>query len=384
MMPWSSVAGLLQWRPSLSEGLKPAAWFDCCRQYRAVEVAACLERGLTALGLSDSIKTGDRVLLKPNLVTARAPEKAVTTHPEVVKGVAMVLRDCGARLFLGDSPGFGSLERCLEKSGIGAVLGEMGITPVSFDREEVVHESDHLVAKRLPLAAAVFAYDKVINLPKLKTHGMMEITLAVKNLFGFVTGLHKAGWHLRAGHDRRLFARIMLDIHHQVNPAWNLIDGIVGMEGEGPTSGRPRECGLLALGADALQLDCLVEKWVGFSSPSPLIREALDLNLLPTEIPSAGGPAATKPLRPRLQPAPGSGSPALPGHRLWRKLFVRRPKIIHSRCHRCGVCVEHCPAGAMSLAKEKISIRYRDCISCYCCQELCPYGAVKTGYVLGG
>jgi uncharacterized protein (DUF362 family)/NAD-dependent dihydropyrimidine dehydrogenase PreA subunit len=367
----------------LSEEVKKAAWFDHCREYRADKVAAFLERGLTALGLDDSIKTGDRVLLKPNLVTARTPEKAVTTHPEIIRGVAMVLRDCGARLFLGDSPGFGSLERCLERSGIGAVLREMDITPVSFDREEVIHEPDHLVAKRLPLAVAAFAYDRVVNLPKLKTHSMMEITLAVKNLFGFVIGLNKAGWHLRAGHDRRLFARIMIDIHQQVAPAWNLVDGIVGMEGEGPTSGRPRACGLLALGADALQLDYLIEKWVGFSSPSPLSREALELGLLPAEVFSAGGPAATEPLYPRLQPAPGSGSPALPGHRLWRKIFVRRPKITPSRCRRCGVCVEHCPAGAMSLANEKINIRYRDCISCYCCQELCPYGAVKTGYVLG-
>ena len=146
------------------------AYFALCSEYKAEAIAGFLRQGLSALNLEGAVKSGDRVLLKPNLVMAKAPELAVTTHPEVVRAVAMVLDDCGARLYLGDSPGFGSLERCLEKSGLRTVMREMDIAMVSFDEETTILEPENLVGKKLTLAAAAFDYDKIINLPKLKTH----------------------------------------------------------------------------------------------------------------------------------------------------------------------------------------------------------------------
>ena len=357
---------------------KKTAWFDRVAEYDAETIAASVRRGLENQGLVGLIRPGDRVLLKPNLVMARAPEKAVTTHPAVVAGVAMVLSDCGARLSLGDSSGFGSFERCLAKSGLAPVLERFAITPVDFSREKkVIHDPDNLVAKRLELAAAVFEFDHVVNLAKLKTHGMMGSTLALKNFFGLVVGLDKASWHLRAGHDRRLFARIILDIHRQVQPAWNLIDGIMAMEGEGPTGGTPRKADLLALGSEAAVLDWLVEEWAGFGSPTPLLAEARELGLVDPEKIEALGPAAAEPLRPKLKPARGAADATVPGQAFWRRLFVRRPKISGSRCHRCEVCVKHCPAKAMRLVNDRVVIDYKKCINCYCCQELCPYGAVS-------
>ena len=358
-------------------------YFDLCLEYKAKAIADSLRRGLSALNLEGAVKSGDRVLLKPNLVMAKAPELAVTTHPEVVRAVAMVLNDCGARLYLGDSPGFGSLERCLEKSGLKAVMREMDIAMVSFDEETIILEPENLVAKKMTLATAAFDYDKIINLPKMKTHSMMGSTLAVKNLFGFIPGMRKAKWHLRAGHDRHLFARMMLDIYRQITPTWNFLDGIVAMEGEGPTSGRPRHCGLIALSADAPVLDSLVEKWIGSPGLTPLSKEAQNLGWLPEERLYACGPAAEKPLSPQLKLAKGSDQATFPGQRLWRRIFVRRPLVTRSRCPRCRVCVEHCPAQAMELIDGKIVIDYKCCIRCYCCQELCPYGAVRVGYAIG-
>jgi uncharacterized protein (DUF362 family)/Pyruvate/2-oxoacid:ferredoxin oxidoreductase delta subunit len=356
---------------------KKTAWFDSVADYRAEDIALAVRRGLAEEQLDGLIKPGDRVLLKPNLVMAKTPEKAVTTHPAVVSGVAMVLKEAGARLYLGDSSGFGSFERCLAKSGLAPVLKRFAITPVDFTREKkVVHDPDNLVAKRLELAAAAFRFDHVVNLAKLKTHGMMGSTLALKNFFGFIVGLDKANWHLRAGHDRALFARIILDIHRQVRPAWNLIDGIVAMEGEGPTGGTPRRAGLLALGKEAAVLDWLVEEWAGFPGPTPLLVEARKLGLIDPEQIEARGPAADRPLRPRLKPAPGAEDATVPGQALWRRLFVRRPKISATRCHRCEVCINHCPARAMRLENDRVVIDYKKCINCYCCQELCPYGAV--------
>ena len=359
------------------------AYFDFCDSYDSAKIAASLRAGLDDLGLNRSIKAGDQVLLKPNLVTGKDPRLAVTTHPEVVRAVAMVLSDCGARLSLGDSPGFGSLAGVLEKCGLQPVLREFAITVVPFSEEKVVFDKGNLVAKRLPLAAAVFEFDHIVNLPKLKTHAMMGSTLAVKNLFGCVPGLKKAAWHLRAGHDRHFFARIMLDIYRHVTPVWNFLDGITGMEGEGPTGGTPRNFNLLALSAAAPALDCLVEKWLGFPAPSPLILEAEKLGLLPAAGFLACGPAADKVLKPPIKEAKGAMEATFPGQRLWRRLFVKRPKISKARCHLCRVCVQHCPAQVMKLVDAKIVIDYKRCIRCYCCQELCPYGAIHIGLGFG-
>ncbi len=358
-------------------------YFDLCSEYKAEIIADSLRRGLSALNLERAVKSGDRVLLKPNLVMAKAPELAVTTHPEVVRAVAMVLNDCGARLYLGDSPGFGSLEHCLEKSGLKTVMRKMDIDMVSFEQETVIQEPENLVAKKLVLAKAAFDYDKIVNLPKLKTHSMMGTTLAVKNLYGFIPGLRKVKWHLRAGHDRRLFARMMLDIYQQVVPTWNFLDGIEAMEGEGPTRGQPRDCGLLALSADAPLLDYLVEKWIGYPELTPLSLEAQSLGWLPEERLCACGSAVEKPLYPAIKPAKGAPQATFPGQRFWGRILVRRPLIIRSRCHLCSVCVQHCPAEVMKLVDGKIVIDYKRCIRCYCCQELCPYGAVRVGYGFG-
>ncbi|MCK5679182.1 DUF362 domain-containing protein [bacterium] len=359
-------------------------YFDFCTEYDAVKIAASLRSALVMLGLENRIKSGDQVLLKPNLVMAKDPQLAVTTHPEVVRAVAMVLSDCGARLYLGDSPGFGALDSVLEKCGMKPVLREFAITVTSFDVEEVVFDKQNLVAKKLTLAASAFQFDKIINLPKLKTHSMMGSTLAVKNLFGFIPGLKKPMWHLRAGHDRHFFARIMFDIYRQVVPTWNFLDGIIGMEGEGPTSGTPRNFNLLALSADAPALDCLVEKWLGFPELSPLCFEAKSLGLLPEGSFYACGPAAVKLLVPPIKQAQGATQAAFSGQRLWRRIFVKRPKINRTRCHHCRVCVNHCPAQVMKLVDAKITIDYKRCIRCYCCQELCPYGAIRIGFGVGG
>ncbi len=358
-------------------------YLDFCAEYDADKIAASLRAGLTNLGLENSIKPGDRVLLKPNLVMARAPGLAATTHPEIVRAVAMVLSDCGARIYLGESPGFGSLATVLDKCGLKPVLGEFAITVSSFAEDEVVADPENLVAKKLTLAAAALRFDKIVNLPKLKTHSMMASTLALKNLFGFVPGLKKAAWHLRAGHDRDFFARIMFDIYRHLTPVWNFLDGIIGMEGAGPTGGTPRNFNLLALAAAAPALDYLVEKWVGFPETPPLSSVALELGLVAEERLFACGPAAGKPPAIPIKPAPGATAATFPGHKLWRRLLVKKPKVSRSRCRRCRVCVQHCPARVMKLIDGKIVIDYKRCIRCYCCQELCPYGAIRVGWGMG-
>ncbi|MBN2705023.1 MAG: DUF362 domain-containing protein [Deltaproteobacteria bacterium] len=350
-------------------------YFAAQTGYQPAAIRAHLENGLAALALERRISAGDRVLLKPNLVLGKAPAAAVTTHPQMLRAVAELLLDCGARLYVGDSPGYGSLESCMEKSGLAPVARELGLTPFPLTEGPARPAG---ARGRLRLAAGLDDFDHLVNLPKLKTHAMMGVTLAVKNLFGLVPGFNKARWHLRAGHNRQLFARYILEIYRARPPVWNFLDGITGMEGEGPTSGKPRSCGLLALSANGPALDFLVEKWLGFSQPSPLSTEALQQGLIVPEQ-KAVGPAAATCLQPPLRPARSYKQATFPLQRWWGSFFVKRPKVAVSRCRRCLVCVEHCPAAAMRLVDGRIVINQKKCIHCYCCQELCPYGAVRIG-----
>lgn len=351
------------------------AYFAGCNKYEVAELREHLAQGLSRLGLDGKIRSGDRVLLKPNLVLGKAPELAVTTHPAIIHAVGSLLKDCGARLAIGDSPGFGSLSSCLERCGLNPVIADLGIEPVELNQEKEIRV-EALPGGRLQLAARAFDFDHLVNLPKLKTHAMMGMTLAVKNLFGLVPGFNKARWHFRAGHNRRLFARFILEIYRALPPTWNLLDGIVAMDGDGPTSGRARDCGLLAISADAATLDYQVEKWLELHQHSPICQVALELGMIEPEA-KILGPGADIRIKSPLQPAPGSQQALFPLQRWWGRFFVRKVKISSSRCRRCLVCVDHCPAKAMSFKHGRIMIDQKKCIHCYCCQELCQYGAVS-------
>lgn len=332
------------------------------------------------LGVDGFIQPGERVLLKPNLIAPRPAADAVCTHPEVVRAVAMIIRDCGATPFIGDSPGYASLDRCLEKSGIREVVAALDIGVVSFERQVECRRPENHILKRFNLAAPVLEFDRVINLPKLKTHGMMGLTLAVKNLFGCIPGLSKAHWHMRAGHQRQLFARILLDLYQTIKPDLHILDGIVAMEGEGPTGGVPVSLGLLGAAVDGVALDYATEQLLDYPQLTPISQQAIDDNLLiPERIEVAGDfPEHRRPLK----TARGSRDAAFPLHRLVRRLVVKNPVISSSRCHRCLVCVKHCPAQAMKFVDRSVRINYNTCIRCYCCHELCPYHAVRVRWGL--
>ena len=142
-------------------------------------------------GISAFISSGDRVLLKPNLLAAKEPDKAVTTHPAVVQVVAELVREAGGVALIGDSPGIGGFSRVAEKCGMYEAARKSGATLVEFDA--AVDLQGNGTFRSIRLARAYYEADKIINLPKLKTHEMMTMTCAVKNLFGAVIGVEKAG-----------------------------------------------------------------------------------------------------------------------------------------------------------------------------------------------
>ncbi len=203
-------------------------------------------------GITSIVKPGDRVLLKPNLLTGARPTKECTTRPEIVYCVAKLVQEAGGKPFLGDSPAFGSVKGVAEANGLLAVAEELNLPLVEFhgDRYATGGALQHLRLSKEAMGA-----DVVINLPKVKSHMQLTVTLGVKNLFGCVPGKMKAWWHMEAGKDPQRFAQMLIETAQTINPQLTIIDGIIGHEGNGPSGGEPRHLGVLGASRDVFALD---------------------------------------------------------------------------------------------------------------------------------
>ena len=180
-----------------------------CPNYDEDTVLSGLQRSIDLIGgIQTFVKKGNRVLIKPNLLYGKSPEKAVTTHPSILRGMIQIVRETGGVPFIGDSPSIGSLMKAAEKAGIKAVADEMECPLVELNRPVFPPKGGGKIFKQLEIDQTVLEADVIINLPKLKTHTLTLLTLGVKNLFGCIPGPRKALWHLKAGEDRTLFARI--------------------------------------------------------------------------------------------------------------------------------------------------------------------------------
>jgi uncharacterized protein (DUF362 family) len=222
--------------------------------YELTKLSSSLETLLEPLGgMTAFVKPGDRVLLKPNLLTASRPGKECITRPELVYCVAQLVKKSGGKPFLGDSPAFGSAMGVAKANGYLPLLEELAIPIVEFHgkRYETISEGFN----HLRLCKEAMDADVVINLPKVKSHVQLTLTLGVKNLFGCVPGKMKAWWHMEAGKDAARFGEMLVETAKAIAPNLTIIDGIIGHQGNGPSGGEPRFLGLLGAAADVFALD---------------------------------------------------------------------------------------------------------------------------------
>lgn len=339
-------------------------------------------------GMAAFVGAGERVLLKPNMLAARDPDAAVTTHPVLVHVVAELVREAGATVLVGDSPGMGSCQRVAERTGIARAALESGAELVAFD--DTVDLPGCGMFKRIALARTYWEADKIINLPKLKTHEMMTMTCAVKNLFGAVVGAEKAGWHLKAGVSRQHFARLLLEICLLKKPALNIVDAIVAMEGDGPGSGTPRQMNLLLAGVNPVAVDVVAARLAGI--PAELLhveREAERMGLPGArweELEVVGEGLGKFLVTPFVLPKGLDVQFGLPQFlkRILRRHLTAWPVVDKSRCVLCGACRDACPPGVITIKDSALSIDTGRCIRCWCCRELCPHKAmaVRRGMLL--
>lgn len=365
-----------------------------CESYDDEAVRAAVARGLDLLGGPGRFaREGERILLKPNLLVAAAPEKAVTTHPAVFRAVAEAFQKTGASLCYGDSPSFGSLGRVARKAGLAEVADALGVELADFQDGEEVFFKEGRQNRRFRIARGVLASDGVISLPKLKTHGLERMTGCVKNQFGCIPGLLKGEFHVRLP-DANDFGRMLVDLNRLVGPRLYVMDGIVGMEGNGPQGGTPVSMNVLLFSEDPVALDATVCRLVGLDPARmptiPLGSEAGAGVYREEEIELAGDPL--DPLRNdrfQVEREPVKPYRTTGRFRFVSNRLVSRPFVVEEKCVRCGACVTLCPVTPKAVdwiggdRTRPPRHDYGRCIRCYCCQEVCPEGAIELRVPLG-
>ena len=251
------------------------------QSYHLAALQTSLEQVLKPLGgMAAFVKPGDRVLLKPNLLTGARPTKECTTRPELIYAVAQQVRQVGGEPFLGDSPAFGSAYGVAKANGLLPLAQDLDLPIVELHGQRYATDSpdfDHLRLSKEAMAA-----DVIINLPKVKSHVQLTVTLGVKNLFGCVPGKMKAWWHMEAGQDVQRFGTMLVETTRLLNPALTIMDGIIGHEGNGPSGGEPRALGVLGASGDVFALDRAMVDILGVDPQAvPTVAQSMRLGVCP-------------------------------------------------------------------------------------------------------
>lgn len=246
-----------------------------CASYDPVLVRQSLSALLEPLGgMSAFVKPGQRVLLKPNLIVPRRADQAITTHPEVVRAAALAVREAGATPVIGDSPAFGSAYWVAQACGMAAMAKEIGVEIVDLGhRPRTVRLGSESPFPKMGMGEEVLRADAIINLPKIKTHCQMGMTIAVKNMYGAVAGKRKTWRHFFTD-DRVAFGRMLVAICRLLKPVLTIADGIVALERNGPSEGDPRALGILAASADPVALERIIVEILGVDLSTLPVFEA--------------------------------------------------------------------------------------------------------------
>lgn len=372
-----------------------------CSDYDPQKVYEAVRAGIQALGgFSQFLKPEERVLVKPNLLKPAEVDTAVTTHPEVLRAVLRLLEEYGCTsVCFGDSPGHDTGTHALERIGFSADEPVFGARLAPMTEEVRVVFPEGMTEKEFWFAREVTEVDAIINVCKMKTHALMKITGAVKNLFGLLCGTRKAREHMRFPNDG-LFARMLVDIHRCVKPRLHIMDAIVAMEGNGPGAGTPRQMGLLLFSADPVALDSVFCSLIHVDPETVqtcIQGEAMGLGTWHSDqielLLVKPGEKADDAVMSVGDFADTYGAPVFDVIReqtslLARSLsmlafFSRRPVIDAKKCIHCGICVAHCPVPGKALSfrdgKGHPPVYDRKkCIRCYCCQEMCPQKAITA------
>lgn len=360
-----------------------------CEAYTPEDCEQAITAVLAPFGGLDWVKAGMRIVIKANLVSAMKPDAAATTHPALLAALTKALKARGASVVIGDSPGGlyneAYLSRVYRVTGMtetGAALNH------DFSQRDAVFPEAH-VARHFTYTAYLDNADAIISFCKLKSHGMMSLSAATKNLFGAIPGTMKPEYHFRYP-DPLDFAGMIVDLNAYFKPRLYLVDAVEAMEGNGPTAGTPRHMGALLAGTDCHKLDLVCAKLIGLAPMAvPTLRAAANYGLIgqSADTVAVAGEVERFVLPDFRRIERGRGlqfETLLPGAlgrtfgKIAQTALRSSPRLRKKQCIGCGKCAEICPAKAITVVDRRAVIARERCIRCFCCQEFCPKGAMQV------
>lgn len=355
-----------------------------CKTYNVEAVKPALEEAVNAVNGLDFVKSGMKIIIKPNLVSFKKPDAAATTHPALLEALVEMLLARGADVTIGDSPGgphsLPLLNRVYAATGMDRVE-KLGAKLNRNMNEKTVDFPEGKVLKNFTYTEYLDEADAIIDFCKLKSHGMLGMSAAVKNLFGTIPGLKKPEVHYKFQNDAE-FADMLVDLNEYFKPRLAICDAVVGMEGNGPTAGTPRQIGAIIASKSTYYADVVGAELIGMNIDGlPTLQAAYERGF---------APASSKNLRVygdiRALTVDDFKAPPVRGLSFMRKGNVlhfiskaaleHKPTLKKRHCIGCGECARMCPAKAIKMKNKKPHINREKCIRCFCCQEFCPRAAM--------
>ncbi len=369
---------------------------DRCENYDIDALTGLIASQWTSLGIAADYFRGRRVMIKPNLVSAKKPDSAATTHPNMLRAAIRALRRFGAsEIIVAESSGGPYTQislRTIYKTCMTDAACVSEDCPLNFDTTAAaVRYDEGKMCRSFNMITPAHNVDVIVNLCKLKTHSLTGISCGVKNLFGLIPGVEKFEMHARYS-NMNDFTEMLIDLclcTMQYHEVLTVCDAVVAMEGNGPTGGNPRIVGAMLSSLSPFSLDIAAEALIGYSGTVPMLdkyaergicpRMSADLDIIGCS-PASFGITDFKTAEAQHASLLLKKLPDLFGGRLARYLSPR-PVIDSKKCVGCGRCAESCPVSTIIIKKDgkgKVaSISRSKCIRCYCCQELCPINSVK-------
>jgi len=352
-------------------------------EYKKTAIREFLETSARECDLWKNLADSKTILLKPNLLGPYEPDQGITTHPVVLEAMIEMLLQRNKQVWLGDSPGGSNpVEKVWEKTGIKQLKAKYNIELLNFSNGKVrLNEVNGL---KISISNYLWEADAIINIAKFKTHSLMYYTGAVKNLYGFVPGLKKSDYHKQCPRPDE-FSKVLESVYKTCRSkiTWNIIDGIIGMEGDGPSAGDARDFGIMFASNNAAALDSVALRMMGFNIEQVnYINKSLQLDEIkiseievePEWKEFRFSNVKTKKISNFIKIL--ANSPKFI-KTIFRSLYKYHPAF-NDRCRLCGVCVQTCPVQALVIRKgqDRPELDEEKCIKCLCCHEVCPYHAV--------
>ncbi|MBQ0101662.1 MAG: DUF362 domain-containing protein [Firmicutes bacterium] len=352
-----------------------------CENYDRENVSLAVDRLLAQAGFGSDEIRGKRVVIKPNLLLAYAPEKAATTHPAVVEAVINYVKSYfPASLIIAESPGGtyneSSLRRVYDVTGMTGVSERTGV-PLNFGSDsDTLSIPDGENAKSVQAIKPILDSEVIVNVCKAKTHSLAVMTGASKNLFGVIPGITKFEMHARFSDPQKFFGMVT-DVNCELKKhrtVFSVCDAVICMEGNGPSGGNPKHAGMLFASRNTFSLDSVLAEMMGVHDETPILAIAASRGLIPASadmIAKVGDPVPTGLDFVKADATQGKKLTKIPA------FLQPRPVIDRDICKGCFACVKACPQHTIVEKDGKAFIEKKNCIRCYCCQELCTFKAVR-------